>query len=91
MPAVFSNAISDEGTNYLRNMVANMDGVIPVARALKEKPATIARWTRVGLPKKRWAEVRRLCLATAKMSQNQPQNPNYNIMADFSVDPLRED
>ena len=50
----------DEGTSLLRELVADLGGVRPVARLLEVEAQVVSDWTRKGLPRHLWKKVRRL-------------------------------
>lgn len=69
--SIFSN----EGTDYLREIIAAAGGLAPAARLLGENKETVAEWSRSGLPKRLWVKARyileNLGVAEDKFSQRQ--------------------
>jgi hypothetical protein len=73
-----------DGTKLLRELVACLDGIKPVADLMQADVADVARWTRVGLPTALGELVYRLHREHQSMP-GRSQSPGYSTEMAFSL------
>lgn len=78
--SVFSN----EGTDYLREIITAAGGLAPAARLLGEDKETVAKWSRSGLPKRLWVAARYILENLHGVESSLSQRQGYDMDTAFS-------
>ena len=82
---VMSEPPLSAATEALRALVASFNGIKPVARLMGVDTATVATWTRKGVPKKHAKGVLKLGRVHSAGPPGRSQNPRYAFSDTFSI------